>query len=81
MRREKVTDEPFKKFMTDLKLLYKECGYEHSMEYEMIRDHIVFGIKSTKVREKLINQGNDLTLEKFMDISRTYELSQEQLNL
>ena len=45
----------------------------------MIRDHIVFGIKSTKVREKLINEGFDLTLEKCMDISRTYELSQKQL--
>ena len=79
MRREQGTDEPFEQFVTDLKLLYKECGYHHAMEDEMIRDHIVFGIKSTKVREKLINQGNDLTLEKCMDISRTYELSQKQL--
>ena len=79
MRREQVTDEPFEQFVTDLKLLYKECGYDHAMEDEMIRDHIVFGIKSIKVREKLINQGNDLTLEKSMDISRTYELSQKQL--
>ena len=45
----------------------------------MIRDHIVFGIKSTKEREKLINECNDLTLEKCMDISRTYELSQRKL--
>ena len=45
----------------------------------MIRDHIVFGFKSTKVREKLINEGNVLTLEKSMDISRTNELSQKQL--
>ena len=47
----------------------------------MIRDHIgFFLIKSTNVREKLTNEGNDLTLEKCMDISRTYELSQKQLN-
>ena len=68
-------DEPFEHFVTDLKLLYKECGYNHTMEDEMIRDHIVFGVTSTKVREKLTNVGNDLTLEKCMDISRTYELS------
>ena len=79
MRREQGTDEPFEQFVTELKLLYKECGYDHAMEDEMIRDHVVFGIKSTKVREKLINEGNDLTLEKCMDISRTYELSQKQL--
>ena len=66
-------------FLTDLKLLYKRCGYDQTMEDEMIRDHIVFGIKSTKVREKLINEGNDLILEKCMDISRTYELSQRKL--
>ena len=79
MRREQGTDEPFEQFVTDLKLLYKECGYNHVVEDEMIRDHIVFGIKSTKVREKLNNEGNDLTLEKCMDISRTYELSQKQI--
>ena len=81
MQREQGTDKPlnFEQFVTDLKLLYKECGYYHVKEDEMIRDHFVFGIKSTKVRKKLINQGNDLTFEKCMDISRTYELSQEQL--
>ena len=30
----------------------------------MITDHIVLGLKSTKLREKLVNEGNDLTLEK-----------------
>ena len=44
MRIEQGTDEPFEQFVTDLKLLYKECGYDHAMEDEMIRDHIVFGI-------------------------------------
>ena len=81
MRREQGTDEPFEQFVTDLKLLYKEWGYDHAMEDEMIKDHIVFGIKLTKVREKLINEGNDLTLEKSMDISRPYELFQKQLKL
>ena len=60
--------------MTDLKVLFKECGYQAGVEDKMIRDHIVFGVKSTKVREKLINEGNALTLEKCMDIARTYEL-------
>ena len=59
MRREQGIEEPFEQFVRDLKLLYKECRYDllykecrydHIMEDEMIRDHIVFGIKSTKVR-------------------------------
>ena len=65
--------------MTDLKVLFKEYGYQAGVEDEMIRDYIVFGVKSTKVREKLINEGNALTLEKCMDITKTYELSQKQL--
>lgn len=73
------SEELFEHFVTDLKVLFKECGYQAGVEDEMIRDHIVFGVKSTKVREKLINEGNALTLEKCMDIARTYELSQKQL--
>jgi hypothetical protein len=45
----------------------------------MVRDRIVFGTKFSKVREKLINEGFDLALEKALDIARTYELSQKQL--
>ena len=64
--------------MTDLKVLFKEN--QAGFEYEIIRDHIVFGVKSTKVREKLINEGNAPTLDKCMDIARTYELSQKAKN-
>ena len=45
-------DEPFEKFVTDVKLLIKECGYDQTVHDYMIRDHIVFGINSSKVREK-----------------------------
>lgn len=77
--RTQEAEEPFEQFVTDLKLLFKECGYDETVHDDMIRDHIVFGIKSSKVREKLISEGNDLTLEKCMDIARTHELSQKQL--
>ena len=72
-------DEPFEQFVTDLKLLIKECGYDQTFHDYMIRDHIVFGIKSSKVREKMINEGDDLTLEKCMNLARTHELSKKQL--
>ena len=44
----------------------------------MVRDHIVFGVRSSKIREKLINEGSELTLQKCLDIARTYEISQEE---
>lgn len=69
--------EPFEHFVTDLRLLAKDCNYANSDE--MIRDRIVFGIHSPKVREKLLNAGSELTLEKAIDIARSHELAQAQL--
>lgn len=42
-------------------------------------DRIVSGTNSRKIREKLINKGKDLTLDKTIDIARTYELLQSQI--
>lgn len=46
---------------------------------EMIRGRIVFGTISCKIREKLLNEGKDLTLGKAIDIARTYGMSQSQV--
>ena len=45
----------------------------------MIRDRIVFGTNSLKVREKLISKGAKLTLGKAIEIARSHESSQAQL--
>ena len=77
--RQKVQQEgePFEQFLTDLKLLVKDCGY--CDPNEMVRDRVVIGCHSTKTREKLIQEGSDLTLEKAIDIARTDEISKTQL--
>ena len=69
--------EPVEQFVTELKLLANDCSFKDPEE--MIRDRIVFGTNSSRVREKLISVGADLTLDQAVDISRTYELSQSQL--
>ncbi|KAL9967831.1 hypothetical protein ACROYT_G026128 [Oculina patagonica] len=46
---------------------------------EMIRDRIVFGTNSLKVREKLISKGAKLTLDKAIEIAISFESSQAQL--
>ncbi|CAG2229358.1 unnamed protein product [Mytilus edulis] len=71
------TNETCEEFVTDLKVLVKDCQYANPDR--MVRDTIVLGTKSSKVGEKLINEGLELTLEKALDIARTYELSQRQL--
>ena len=46
---------------------------------EMVRDRVVIGCHFTKAREKLIQEGSELTLEKAIDIARTDEMSKVQL--
>lgn len=46
---------------------------------EMIRDRLVFGVKSQKIREKLINEGDKLTLDRAIQIFQSFEYAQEQL--
>ena len=55
----------------------KDCGYTDPEE--MVRDRVVIGCHSTKTREKLIQEGSELTLEKAIDIARTDEMSKAQL--
>ena len=44
--------ETFDQFSTDLKMMVKDCKYADSDN--MVRDRIVIGIRSHKIREKLI---------------------------
>ena len=69
--------ESLEQFLTDLKLLVKDCGYGDPDE--MVRDRVVIGCHSAKNREKLIQEGSDLTFEKAIDIARTDEMSKTQL--
>lgn len=66
-------------YVTRLRLLAKDCSYTNTDE--MIRDRIVFGTSSPRVREKLINEGEKLTLDKAIQIAQTFEYSQNQLKL
>ena len=75
-RVQKDTDT-FEEYLTDLKMLVKDCDY--ATPDEMVRNAIVFGTKDHKVREKCINEGSHLTLEKAVNFGRTLELSKAQL--
>lgn len=58
-------------FVTRLRVLAEDCNYGNSKD-EMIRDRIVFGTSSQKVREKLIAEGEKLTLEKAIQIAQSH---------
>ena len=55
----------------------KDCEYGQA-EDDIVRDRIVFGTKSAKVREKLIDIGSDLTLERVIELARVDEVSVQQ---
>ena len=61
-----AANESFEQFLTDLRLLVKDCAYANSEE--LVRDCIVFCIYSPVVREKLLSVGSEQTL----DINRSY---------
>ena len=64
-------------FVTKLQLLAKDSSFKD--QDEMIRDRIVFGTNSQKVREKLINEKAKLTLARAIEIARNYESAKQQL--
>ena len=55
----------------------RDRGYTNTEE--MVRDRIVFGVRSSKVQSRLIQEGSSLTMEKEIDIGRTMEISESQL--
>ena len=69
--RRQADSESFDSFVTDLKILVKDCGYQE--EERMVRDAIVFRCKHTKVREKCLDLADTLTLEKAVEIGRNHE--------
>ena len=68
--------ESFEQFVTELCLLVKDCDYAN--KDEMVRDSIVFGIHSPRVRVNLLNVGSEVT-DKAIDIARSHELAQAQM--
>ena len=69
--------ESIDKYITDLKILVKPCGYTD--KDEMLRDRIVGGVANPKIREKLLSVGDTLSLNQTVTICRAFETTQAQL--
>lgn len=67
----------FEAFVTDLKILVKDCGYQE--EERVVRDAIVFRCKHPKVREKCLDLADELTCEKPIEIGRNYKTNLSSL--
>ena len=71
-------------FVTRLRIRARDCNCrvnEHTdITADMIRNPIVFGCNDQKVREKLINEGDKLTMDRAIQIVQNHEYCQKQLN-
>jgi hypothetical protein len=76
--RGQAPDEGIEDFTTALRKLSVDCAFGNKTD-EMIRDRIVFATNSKSIREKLLNEGADLTLDKAIKVARNYEYSKQQL--
>ena len=65
-------------FVTKMRIKARDCSFAE--QDNMIRDRIVFVCSNPKVREKLINVGENLTMDKAIQVVQNFEYCQEQLS-
>lgn len=75
--RQQETDEPFDKYLSELRKLVKTCQYGQ-LEDDLLRDRILIGIRCAETRRRLL-QTHDLNLEKTIAICRTNETAATQI--
>lgn len=61
-------------YVTDLRVIFKNCKFD-TLEVEILRDKIVCGVHSAKVKKRLLRD-NELTLIKALSICLTNEESE-----
>lgn len=69
--------ETFDMFLKDLRLLAMDCQFDNPDD--ILTDAIIHGARHKKVQERLLNEGQELSLPKAVQIARQFELSQQQL--
>ena len=69
--------ESIDQFITELKTRAKSCEFGDQLK-SLIRDRIVFGVSDTRLKERLLRESSDLTLEKAASLCRAAEASAKQ---
>ena len=77
--RKQASGETFMNFVKDLKVFLMDC--EHDDTDDILVDCIIDGVAYSKLQEKLLDRGGDLSLSKAIDIGQQYHESKAQLEL
>lgn len=78
-QRKQGTSEGFDNFVKDLRILLMDCEYTNPDD--MLIDGIIAGVYEKKVQERLLDQGETLTLDKALEIAQQYEMSRKQMKI
>ena len=79
LRSLKQNDMSLEAFVTKAKGLIDEGGYHPNFKDETLRDTLVFGLNSDKVRKDAIALGNKLTFQQIYDLAKTEESTAAQM--
>ena len=77
----KQGDLPLEEFVTQARLLIDDGGYRADIKEEMLRDTLVFGVQSDKVRRDAIAKGNELTFKQVYDLAKVDETTRAQMKV
>ena len=75
--RNQAAGESFEAFLTDVKTKAKTCGFG-VLKDSMVRDRIVLGVTSQRVRERLLRE-EELSLDTAVKICKAAEITQKQI--
>ncbi|UYV64177.1 K02A2.6-like [Cordylochernes scorpioides] len=71
-------DETISQFMATLRGLAEPCKFG-SMLNEMLRDKLVVGVRSENLQKRLLQEGDDATLDTIYEIALSYEAAERDL--
>ncbi len=67
-------------YLTELRIIARNCAHDSITPDEILRDRLVLGIRNDHVRERFLRL-NDLTLQKAVDTIKAAEQTQQQVKL
>ena len=67
-------------FHTKAMRLVTQAGYEGDTKNQVLRDTIISGIASEKIRAKIVKEGHTVTLNQVMEIARLEVSTQHHLD-
>lgn len=79
-RRTQEAGESYDQYKTALRKLAESCDFDTITPDEMLRDRLIFGIRDSKVRERLLRESK-LSLAKTDEICRAAESMQTQMKI